>query len=271
MLSIQDSYYVDPKDLNSGPADPEHGAQFRWLPILLVCRHWFVVATTNPRLWRNLIVKEHLDYLRTGFAHSKGTSFSTVLLSMHTQLVNEALELLIPHAHRLHELSMRPFEQESSPSLYALLQYRMPALEIIVVHARRGSHDDDDTDRAEDAIIDFAPERFPKLRCVSVSDVYFVPSPIFAQLIRLDIDGWHGREPELTEILQACVSLEHLTICNVYCQRQRNPLNTGKIKPVTLHRLRWFFMRSDSLAMIKHILSILALPLPCIKSKSNGT
>lgn len=263
MSSIQDSYYVDPKDLDSESKDPEHRYRYQWLPVSLVCRHWFVVASTTPRLWRNLIVGNRLDYLRTGLARSKGTSVSTAVISVRPRLVHEALELLIPHTHRLRGLSMHALLQESFPSFYALLQHGMPALEQIAIHAKRTLSDDDDSDEDDDdsarenPVINFAPKRFPNLRCVTVSNVYLIPSPIFGQLTRLHINGWRGRGSKLTEILQACVSLEHLRTRSACCRR---PSNAMKIAPVILPKLRWFFMETHSLATIEHILSILTLP-----------
>ena len=46
----------------------EMGAPLEWLSLLLVCRYWFFVASSTPKLWYYLWAGPGLNFLRTGLA-----------------------------------------------------------------------------------------------------------------------------------------------------------------------------------------------------------
>ena len=75
-----------------------------WLPLLLVCRYWFSVLSLAPRLWSRLACTSDIKFFRMGLARSKAVPLS--LSVEHSAVASEAVDLILPHAHRIHTLNL---------------------------------------------------------------------------------------------------------------------------------------------------------------------
>ena len=192
-----------------------NGEPGAWLTILHVCRHWFVVAATTPRIWCTLLVRGNVNLLRTGLARVKSCPV-TVAVDM-ADRVDNTLTLLSPHMHNLSRLLLHVVAREDVPLLTAFMENRMPMLQFFSARILRKSIDDSPSE----PVIEFTPERHPRLKSLGLHGIQVPPSStIFSQLTHLELRGWLGIAPELAlddlaRILRSCINLHLLIIENV--------------------------------------------------------
>ncbi|KAI0367088.1 hypothetical protein BV20DRAFT_1114929 [Pilatotrama ljubarskyi] len=234
-------------------AGPDH---LRWLTLLHVCRHWFVVASTTSKMWRILYGGDCLNYFRTALVRSRDSPIAVMVGN--PRAVPEVIELLFPHAHRVQHLWIFAVGRPDSPRLVALLQNRMPVLETLSVSIGKTIFD------PSEEVVDLPLERFPRLRHLSVSGLYTPPSTLFRQLKVLHLVGWLGLIPELkldsfTQILRECVDVEELTIRDVLCRDHDTPQQYTNFARIAVSKLRCLHMATEA-GIIKHFLSVLAIP-----------
>ncbi|EIW52523.1 uncharacterized protein TRAVEDRAFT_80312, partial [Trametes versicolor FP-101664 SS1] len=103
-----------------------------WLAYLLVCRHWFTVGATTPRLWDFVYATPSLNYARTCLARSKGVKIDVIVVPDMpvAPVLSQYLQLVSPHVHRIRTLVLGTFDPADAPYLRALVQHPMPALEL---------------------------------------------------------------------------------------------------------------------------------------------
>ena len=229
-----------------------------WLHFLLVCRHWFVVASTTPGLWTDLWVHTRFNYLLTGFMRSKTHPVDVSALSSNT--VPALLEVTTPHTYRLrrlrlNEITFEHYDSVVSPFLGASSMPALQALHLTRAHI---------TNVPQEPVILLPSERYPRLKDLNLSSVQLSPtSSIFPQLTRLVLDRWRSIDPPLyvnalIGMLRLCVNLKMLVIKKVAAKTVPDQASDSR-PPVHLPRMRDFVVDATP-EVIKRILSTFSFP-----------
>ncbi|OJT02612.1 GPI-anchor transamidase [Trametes pubescens] len=235
----------------------EDGAAQPWLGYLLVCRYWFTVGATTPMLWNYLYAKPSLNYLRTCLARSKDVKIDVVVPDV-PRMVPEVMFYILPHLHRVRSLMLGTVSAANSPHLKRFLQETMPALELFSAVLGIGM--------LHSNMIEFTPERFPKLVNVSVDGIYLVKTAAFRRLKVLQIYGQIELFPvmttdTLTDLLRELTSIEELRIYHMICYRDDpaipRPTPTAR---VILPSLRTLTLRNFGSPVTEHVLSVISIP-----------
>ncbi|KAJ8501453.1 hypothetical protein ONZ51_g623 [Trametes cubensis] len=232
-------------------------AAVEWLSMLLVCRHWFVVASTGPRLWYALWAGSSLNLLRTGLARSKETEILIVL--KRPSALGGALECITPHAHRIRHLFLSNVPQVDAPLLSQFMRISMPALATFHALVSKTVAD------LSDVLIDLTPEAHPSLIDLHVGGVHLSPSPVFRQLRSFRFSGCFGLAPHLRvnkflDILRNCINAVVLDISDVFCRGSRQPPPAlRRSAQVVLSKLAMGYIKVQA-GTIRHILSAFVLP-----------
>ncbi len=229
-----------------------------WFTILTVCRHWFVVAATTPRLWCDLHARDKLDLLKTGLLRSKSCPVSVFVY--YPNHVPAVVDLLIPHAHHIGYLTIWVTYREDGPKLESLMrQYPMPMLKLFFARVAKTISE------TSEEVIEFLPERFPRLKTLHLDGIYTPPySRIFGQLTTLELSGWLGiismlTFDDLSRIIRSCINLEQLSIKNLLVRVDRPASRIAPHDRVTLAKLRTLQIDTQT-EVIRHILSVIVVP-----------
>ncbi|KAI0738612.1 hypothetical protein C8Q80DRAFT_251910 [Daedaleopsis nitida] len=243
---------------------PSSGAA-TWTPLLLVCRCWFVVAATTPRLWCSLSVSSACtDFLRTGLARSKDCPISVTVNALATDTPLETMDLLEPHLHRLQSYTTGGLRVEDEARLAAYLQnHKMPILESLspmMFKPGGGSV----------RLLELNPELFPRLASLSLYFVQISPSsPILEQLTHLHLFGGLGpnfSSYHLAQMLRGCLNLETLKIEQLLVS-DRDVLHHAVATVadrVMLTNLTYAFVESEAVVLHRILETIIAPPTACI-------
>ncbi|KAL1941050.1 hypothetical protein VTO73DRAFT_7686 [Trametes versicolor] len=234
------------------------------LDYLLVCRHWFAVAATAPRLWTRVYAGPSLNYVRTCLARSKAVKIDISGGDYPwLNVPRGVLHLITPHLHRIRKLELGGIPPGDAPHLNTLLQNTLPALEVLGFGLSY---------KAADSIaqaIELSPEHLPKLVHVWVHGIRLVPTPALRRLKVLRITDWPGPSPAmtldmLTALLQELVAVEGLGIYNVPCRDAATlPLHSCT-SPTALPNLKHLDLFNTDLRVTKHILSVISVPLSAV-------
>ncbi|KAI0770102.1 hypothetical protein C8Q74DRAFT_873436 [Fomes fomentarius] len=229
-----------------------------WFTILTVCRHWFIVAATTPRLWCDLYARDKLDLLKTGLLRSKSCPVSVFVY--YPNHVPAVADLIIPHAHHIGDLTIWVSYREDGPRLASLMhRYPMPMLKLFFARVAKTIFD------PSEEVIEFLPERFPRLRTLHLDGIYTPPSSrIFGQLTTLELSGWLGIIPMLTfddlsRIIRSCINLEQLSIKDLLVRVDRPASHIAPHDRVTLANLRTLQIDTQT-EVIRHILNVIVIP-----------
>ncbi|KAI0643426.1 hypothetical protein C8Q79DRAFT_179085 [Trametes meyenii] len=227
-----------------------------WLPILEVCRYWFVVGASTPQLWCTVWRGTNLAFLRTTLARSKEAPLVVRLRNFKT--LSQTMSALTPYAHRIREFTFPQVVLSSNVScLVKFLDRSMPALEKLHLHMPGlpvGDRED---------VIQLSLDRLPRLVELSVTGVRFQPFPRLRQLRLLH---WSGPAPgstldTLTAILRECVLVEELHLINVYREDDSGILaSDSSVSPIALPKLQRFRITSPEQRVIKRVLSSIIFP-----------
>ncbi|EIW59012.1 uncharacterized protein TRAVEDRAFT_20813 [Trametes versicolor FP-101664 SS1] len=230
--------------------------RLRWIPCLQVCRHWYSVGASNPRLWSFLWADTSLNYIRTCLARSKCMKID-VHVSKKTSIVSHVLPLLVPHIHRIRTLYLLGVARDEAPRLAVFMKNTLPALETF--QARVGNYL---LDTSEDSVLDCTPERFPKLTCVDISGIHLLQTTALRQLKVLRLYGWLGigavPARTLGIFLQELVGVEDLLLSSMLFRIQSDP--DWKPARAPLPRLRNLELDASEDEVLQHILSAFAIP-----------
>ncbi|KAI0738650.1 hypothetical protein C8Q80DRAFT_255054 [Daedaleopsis nitida] len=226
-------------------------------PLLIVCRHWFVVAATTPRLWCSILVaSDRLDRVRTWLARSKECPISVdTAIYLRTPLI----DVLKPHVHRLRELMFGVVQPEAEPHLIDFLRnHTMPMLETFTV-----SIDHDDSSSSD--LVEFSPDRFPRLKFLGLSSLQTLPSsPIFRQITRLHLFGSLGPSfnyYHIEQMLHGCINLERLQINHLLLfDNSLGPQPRAAADRVTLTKLQYISVNSSALVIHQVLYSVIMPP-----------
>lgn len=245
---------------------PDHGRESGerlWLDYLLVCRHWFTVGATTPRLWDFLYATPSLSYTRTCLARSKGVKIDVVVVPDMpvAPVLPQYIRLVSPHVHRIRTLVLGTIDPAHAPYLKAFVQHPMPALELFTVGVGKTTTD------PRDEVLEFTPERFPKLVHLSLSGIYLVPTAALRNLKVLHIDNLLGLVPGitmgmLTDLLQELACVEELRVHSVSCRQGLDPSHPMRTPRAALSSLKELSMQDWPWGMevTKHILSVISVP-----------
>ncbi|KAL1941049.1 hypothetical protein VTO73DRAFT_7685 [Trametes versicolor] len=200
-----------------------------WLAYLLICRHWFTVGATTPRLWDFPYATSSLNYARTCLARSKGVKIDVVVVP------DVPVAPVLPHS--------------------------MPALELFTVGVGKTTTD------PRDEVMELTPERFPKLVHLSLSGLYLVPTAALRNLKVLHIDNLLGLVPGitmgmLTDLLQELACVEELRVHSVSCRQGLDPSRPMRTPRAALRSLKGLSMQDWpwGMELTKHILSVISVP-----------
>ncbi|KAJ8501447.1 hypothetical protein ONZ51_g625 [Trametes cubensis] len=236
----------------------EMGAPLEWLSLLLVCRYWFFVASSTPKLWYYLWAGPGLNFLRTGLARSKRTKIFVAV--GHPGVVASALACIAPHAHRIQHLWLYNVPQADATLLLEFIRQPLPALESFHATVSKTLLD------PSDALIELTPENHPRLNIVAVNGVILRPSPVFRQLQTLSFSGCLGIAPEeptignLLDILKDCVNAVTVHVADVFCKDAYHPpqaLPSGA--RIELPKLALCYLNTET-DIFRHILSTFIFP-----------
>lgn len=240
----------------SSPQGPSLG----WLVCLHVCRHWFAVGATTPRLWSFVWVATSLNYARTCLARSKGVDID-ISVAQIPAIVVPVLHLIRPHISRIRQLVFMVVARTDGPHLRAFMQTPMPALEMFNATVAKTVFD------PSEEVITFPAEHFPRLVNISVGGIHLLPTPAFRQLKVLHIRGWLGLVPGLTtglltDILAELSSVEELYIADALCHDEIvEPAHPSRAIRTNLPNLRMLTLDSTTSEVVKHILSVISVPI----------
>ncbi|RPD55225.1 hypothetical protein L226DRAFT_493352 [Lentinus tigrinus ALCF2SS1-7] len=146
------------------PSPPKSCAP--WYDLLRVCKRWSVVARGSPVLWRDIYIWKDLDtaLLRYSLTFS-GEMPVDVRISRAEGLLDSAMNVLAPNAHRVRSLKLLELNVSPDFSLALFLYHSMPLLEELSlgwdyeVHDRANNLDPLNPNQQEDEEGD--PIRYP--------------------------------------------------------------------------------------------------------------
>ncbi|KAI0738651.1 hypothetical protein C8Q80DRAFT_255112 [Daedaleopsis nitida] len=231
------------------------------VPLLMVCRHWFVVGATTPRLWTSVLVSYgSTEGLRTALARSKSCPFTVTVLS---RMAPTLLELLTPHVHRLRAVSSGVVHGEFEPQLLRFLHnHTMPMLEAFSAFVNH-------PDESSSNLIEFPLERFPRLTSLGLYSLQTDPSsPIFRQLTRLHLSGRLGpsfSSLHLGQMLRNCISLDHLRINHVLLSDNGELVYATTVEErVTLAKMKDISVDANALLIHQVLYAVIIPATACV-------
>ncbi|KAF9484524.1 hypothetical protein BDN70DRAFT_872296 [Pholiota conissans] len=220
-----------------------------------VCSHWRSITLSEPRLWRQIDVPVNTDradaranmlqyFLFNSGQHSLDVRLlyksednpDEYSISESSPLPTTAIEILVPHSHRLHTLeTIAPFEWEDA--LNRLANHLSMLTRLTLRNYNTPSR----------YRFDFFANA-PRLRDVTLYGIHLdsVKLP-FAQLERFDFDP--NDKLDSLEPLRRCPHLRHCALVSVF--------RSSRIKHLALETLEIYSDYSDHL---KALLQILELP-----------
>ncbi|KAI0738623.1 hypothetical protein C8Q80DRAFT_1124750 [Daedaleopsis nitida] len=235
-----------------------------WTPLLTVCRHWFVVAATTPRLWCSLVVNAaRTDHLRTGLARSKNCPISVTVNVIASDTPSRVMDLLEPHVHRLRSFTIGPLVGVHEARLMSFVHnHNLPILESLtsIVFKPRGCSE----------LMELTPKRFPRLASVDLCNIQISPnSPILQQLTHMTLFGQLGPDftsYDLAQMLRGCHNLEQLQVDTLLVSDRRAlPATPVAAAPATvpdrvvLSKLSMLSVASEAI-VIHRILDTIVVP-----------
>lgn len=234
--------------------------EYTWPSLLLVCRHWHAVLSHAPRLWRNLVARASLNFLRTGLLRSKAIKIHVKILKpAYNAMLSNLLDAILPHITRIRKLDFDTIPRRYVPTVATFTRHSMPALEFLRISLDESPWSGDDT------VVQFSPDRLPRLLGLSLSRMIILPSSsILKQLrtISLRCIGWQRTITlsMLRNTLRNCRAVEHLTISDV-CVSKDDPERNLPPHPshmVELPRLRSLTL-SNTAPVLKHFFTFVKL------------
>ncbi|OJT02614.1 hypothetical protein TRAPUB_6878 [Trametes pubescens] len=237
---------------------------YPWLDYLLVCRHWFAVGATVPRLWTRVYAGPSLNYARTCLARSKAVKIDISGGDPPWLIVPRMVfHLVTPHLHRIRKLELGCVSPEDAPHLNTFLQHMLPTLEVLGLGISYNAAES--TAQA----IELSPEHFQKLVHVWVYGIRLVSTTALRRLKVLRITDRLGSNPVttldiLTALLRELVAVEELGIYNVLCRDAATPPLHPCASPTALSNLRELNLYNTDLRVTRHILSVISVPLSAV-------
>lgn len=233
-----------------------------WYDALLVCRHWFVVGSMAGRLWKSLKVKHCTNLLRTGLARSRDAELDLKIVCHDHQRFLDTIRLIALHIPRLGSLSIYHMQDKNVPAFASFMESAMPALHRVRVEALpRGN--------AEKLVLDFPPERFPRLEAIHIRRIHtFGNLAVVSQLRFINITAGFGSKPDLTaatflNALRCMENVEELILTDV------KVCDLGRWGPpacwdrVALSKLRKLVVQMEG-SLIKQMLFVVVIPADAI-------
>ncbi|KAI0324220.1 hypothetical protein GY45DRAFT_1340934 [Cubamyces sp. BRFM 1775] len=231
----------------------------RWFNVLRVCRHWFYVAATAPRLWRRLVVKDSTNLLRTGLARSKHVPVDVEIAprGMYT-LFPDVLSIITPHAERLRLLKLGNITASHMAQLITFLNTSpMPALQYLQAHLPVATSEG----------IVLTEDHFPRLQKVLVSNLNVVAQQsLVSRLVTLDL-GVHGAPSQqasmsidaLLNMIGSLESIEELSLSSLFIKGASTAYVPDPPKRVHLRHLRKIQLTLDA-AIVRRVLDAVVIP-----------
>ncbi|KAI0738213.1 hypothetical protein C8Q80DRAFT_264049 [Daedaleopsis nitida] len=182
-----------------------------WLPMMRVCRRWWAVARSTPRLWRSIDVYYSKEWLDLCISRSAD---ATLELSFHDEdMTLLAIPTVISVAHRISRLLLPGIWNINFKRITPLLELQMPNLvEIGVVRSFESDFDDP---RAA-VPLELPPDHFPVLSILHLDGVAMPwTSTLLSNLSFLEITDCIIKDGPLTlsaflDVLRSCTRLEEL-------------------------------------------------------------
>ena len=190
-----------------------------WAIVMLVCRYWCDVAYATPGLWRTIWIKDKHEIRRLPVALQR--SHDTLIdVTLGAKVTTSAVvETLLPHASRLHSLSLVNEPYLSSLKLLGpLWTVPMPALRELLINQATPSpvwwFD----------VLELDDNFLPALRTLRVSEAIFpwhspiVPKLHTLRVHRVDHNGTVQTPGNFVAFLQSCATgaMRHLELQHAY-------------------------------------------------------
>ena len=231
----------------------------RWFNVLRVCRHWFYVAATAPRLWRRLLVKDSTNLLRTGLARSKHVPVDVEIAprGMYT-LFPDVLSIITPHAERLRLLKLGNIPASHMAQLITFLNTSsMTALQYFQAQLPVAT--------SEGIILREA--NFPRLRKLLVSNLNVVAQQsLVSRFVTLDL-GVHGAPSQQSamsidaflNMISSLESIEELTLSSLFIKGASSAYVPDPTKRVHLRHLRKIQLTLDAI-IVRRVFDAIVIP-----------
>ncbi|KAI0656043.1 hypothetical protein C8Q70DRAFT_1014217 [Cubamyces menziesii] len=223
-----------------------------WQYVLCVCRHWFFVGATTPRLWACIWVGGCTNLLSTSLARSKNVPVEIdfyCLTTRPTSVFMKAFPLVASHARRLQSLRLRIHYASDTPTTLSFLHnHSFPVLRTLNVFTvdTKGQ-------------LNLAPDRFPCLRelrmtCWNI----FSSTAVMSQLTSLEFSDSRVTMDGLLTALLSMSNIENLILTDIKVRNTSATLPLGLPK-VELKRLRNIAIITKA-AVIKRLLAYISIP-----------
>ncbi|TFK85837.1 hypothetical protein K466DRAFT_525231 [Polyporus arcularius HHB13444] len=251
---------------------------FGWLPLTLVCRHWWAMARTTPTLWRTIDINEQRgqgSLLRLALQRSAGAPLDVTFYAARRALA--AFPLLMPHVSRIRKLVLPEAEKTELAALCSVLDHEMPTLNSLTIYGDR------DLVPPAEATVDptavpaghlpvaLPPSRFPSLAYLNLSWVVLptqCPFPPTLRTLTLMSCTYERATPlsEFLKTLEECRALEDLCLEGL-------PMNLSfdhipSKAAIKLPNLKHLVVSEDRASRVAHFLGALHVPRDCSLSFS---
>ncbi|KAI9066282.1 hypothetical protein FKP32DRAFT_1756050 [Trametes sanguinea] len=110
-------------------------APAKWLKVMLVCRRWSEIITSNPCFWRVIYVRRRVKWFKLAISRSMGLNLQ--IYCNRPRVLVEALPQLLGQSYRVEVLSLTRWELVDLLALRPLISATLPAL--TVFHLYKGS------------------------------------------------------------------------------------------------------------------------------------
>ncbi|KAL1943502.1 hypothetical protein VTO73DRAFT_3947 [Trametes versicolor] len=230
-----------------------------WLPLMLVCRHWYAIILSNTRLWRAIDIYRNPNHFIFALKHSGKTTFD---LAIHyPRATRFIVPALAPIASRLSKLLLPRLCCGLLRPVFLLLLESWPRLEGLTVLREPCNPQ---TCSSIPPMLEFPLERFPMLSTLRLSAMAISwNTGLISRMRRLELSDCSHAGPQISfdaflDVCEACPDLEELRMHNFLStacsDRSRAPRRT-----VALPKLKDFGFR-DEPSLVSQLLSNLHLP-----------
>ncbi|KAI0688645.1 hypothetical protein C8T65DRAFT_700487 [Cerioporus squamosus] len=238
---------------------------FGWLPLALVCRHWWAVTRSTPQLWRTIEINEQRgrqDLLHLALQRSASATLDVTFYR--AQEAVAAAPLLKSHAARLRKLTFPEADNAELPSLLSLLNDEMPTLNRLTIYGDlvpSSTHTNPTAAPPGYLPVLLPPSRFRSLTYLRLSWVVIsAERPIPSTLRTLSLTGctFEHAVPlsALLKSLEECRALEDLCLDGLPVN-----LDVGRTpSSVKLPSLKYLAISDDRASRIAHFLEPLHVP-----------
>ncbi|KAI0710664.1 hypothetical protein C8Q76DRAFT_68940 [Earliella scabrosa] len=249
--------------LYTAPPDPHWDSRNRRVfPLMAVCRYWREIIRDTSTFWCKIVAsRTGLDFMGLSLARS-----ATAPIDVDVSVPSiDAVQMILPHAHRVRELRADDIAVHDLAMVEPLLEASMPILEDLALHANLKPLG---MGQCRATQLKLSSRAHPRLRSLSLSHfIALPPDPhLYSNLRHLTIKSciWHQTLDQFLDILAVASStLESLELRKPSYESASEPKTLSPLprRPcISLPRMKDLTLKDERPSRVKGLLANLLLP-----------